>query len=124
MMRFLALLCLLALVMTSGCGVSAPPMSSTVPITGKLELAEGKPIGGLLLTLFPLEGQHPVYIEVADDGEFKSEAIAGKYAYFVAKSTAKNSEQNLKKVDAKLHEADSSRTVLVRAGQELKIVLQ
>jgi len=114
----------LALLMCVGCGSSGTPQPAAVTINGKLEMSDGKPIGGLQLTLFPLEGQHPAYIPVADDGTFKVETITGKYSYFVGKSTAKNSEATLKKVNAKFYEADLNRTIFVQAGQELKVTVE
>ena len=117
-------LLVLSLVMCVGCGSSGTPLPAPVTVNGKLEMSDGKPIGGLQLTLFPLEGQHPAYIPVADDGTFKVETISGKYSYFVGKSTAKNSEANVKKVNAKFYEADLTRSIVVSAGQELKVVVE
>lgn len=113
----------LSLLMCVGCGSSGTPQPAPVTVNGKLELG-GKPIGGLLLTLFPMEGQHPAYIPVGEDGTFKVETISGKYSYFVGKSTAKTSEATLKKVNAKYYEADLTRSVVVQSGQELKVTLE
>lgn len=115
---------LLSLVMCVGCGSSGTPLPTPVSVSGTLEMSDGKPIGGLQLTLFPMEGQHPAYINVADDGKFKVETISGKYSYFVGKSTAKNSEANLKKINPKFHEADLTRSVVVAEGQDLKVVVE
>ncbi len=116
-------LLVLSLVMCVGCGSSGTPLPAPVAVNGKLEMG-GKPIGGLQLNLFPMEGQQPAVIQVAEDGTFKVETISGKYSYYVAKSTAKNSETTLKKVDPKFHEADLTRSVVVQAGQELKVTLE
>jgi hypothetical protein len=116
-------LLVLSLIMCVGCGSSGTPLPAPVTVNGKLEMG-GKPIGGLQLTLFPLEGQHPAYIPVAEDGTFKVEAISGKYAYYVEKSSAKNSEATLKKVNPKFHEADLNRSIVVSAGQDLKVVVE
>lgn len=121
-MRTLLLIFLLGL--SFGCGSAGTPMAEMTAIKGKLANSGGKPIGGVLLTLHPLEGQHPTYLQVADDGTFKGDAVTGKYAYFVGKSTAKNSEKKLKQVDAKYYGADLARTVVVQAGQEMRISLQ
>jgi hypothetical protein len=116
-------LLILSVFMCVGCGSSGTPLPAPVSVNGKLELG-GKPIGGLQLILFPLEGQHPAYIPVAKDGTFKVEAISGKYSYYVEKSSAKNSEATLKKVDPKFQTADLTRSVVVQSGQELKVTLE
>lgn len=117
-------LLVLSLLMCVGCGSSGTPQPTPVTVNGKLEMSDGKPIGNLLLTLHPLEGQHPAYIPVGEDGTFKVETISGKYSYFVGKSPAKNSEATLKKVNAKFYEADLTRSIVVSAGQDLKVVIE
>jgi hypothetical protein len=117
-------LLVLSLITCVGCGSSGTPLPTPVTVNGKLEMSDGKPIGGLQLTLFPLEGQHPAYIPVAEDGTFKVETISGKYSYSVGKSSAKNSEATLKKVNPKFYEADLTRSVVVQSGQELKVTLE
>ena len=121
-MRTLLLIVVLGL--SFGCGSAGTPMAAMSAIQGKLETSGGKPVGGVLLTLHPLEGQHPAYLQVAEDGSFKGDAVTGKYTYFLGKSTAKNSEQNLKQVNAKYYEADLARTIVIRAGEEMRISLQ
>ena len=99
-------------------------MAAPTAIKGKLELNSGKPAGGLVLNLYPLEGQHPRVLEVEEDGTFKGEAISGKYTYFVSKGSAKNSEQTLKLVNPKLYEPDGTRTIVVKAGEDISIKLE
>lgn len=117
-------LLVLLLLMCVGCGSSATPLPAPVTVNGKLEMSDGKPIGNLLLTLHPMEGQQQAFIPVGEDGTFKVEAISGKYSYYVGKSTAKNSEATLKKVNAKFLEADLNRSIVISAGQELKVVIE
>ena len=118
------LLLLVMLVLSVGCGSAAIPMGAMTTVQGKLETTGGKPVGGVLLTLQPLGDGHPAPIEVADDGSFKTEAVPGKYAYFIGKSSAKNNEQSLKQVNAKYLKADMSRIVTVQSGKELRIALE
>lgn len=98
------------------------PASSIVK--GKLETSAGKPIGNVLLTLQPLGDGHPAPLQVSEDGTFQGEIVPGKYAYFIAKSPAKDSEKALKLVNAKYYEASMTRTVSVQAGQELRIAIE
>ena len=120
-MRTLLLIALLGL--STGCGSAAIPMGAMTTVQGKLETSAGKPVGGVLLTLQPLGDGHPAPMEVAENGTFKGEAVPGKYAYYVGKSSAKNGEQSLKQVNDKYQKADMRRTVTVQAGQELRIAL-
>ena len=117
-------LLILTLILSVGCGTSVTPMPAPTAIQGKLELSSGKPAGGLALNLYPLEGQHPGVYDVAEDGSFKGEAISGKYSYFVTKGSAKNSEQSLKLVNPKLREPDLTRTIVVKAGEDISIKLE
>jgi hypothetical protein len=117
------ILLVLFLVVMVGCGSSATPMPASSVVKGKLETSSGKPIGNVLLTLQPLGEGHPAPLQVSEDGTFQGEIVPGKYAYFVAKSSAKNSEQALKSIDAKYYEASMARTVSVQAGQELRIAM-
>ena len=120
-MRTLLLIVLLGF--SVGCGSAAIPMGAMTTVHGKLETNSGNPVGGILLTLQPLGDGHPAPMEVAENGTFKGDAVPGKYAYYVGKSSAKNSEQSLKKVNDKYQQADMGRTVTVQAGQELRIAL-
>lgn len=115
---------ILALVLSFGCGGVPAQMAAPTAIKGKLELSGGKPAGGLAFNLQPLEGQHPGVFQVAEDGTFSGEAISGKYTYFITKGTAKNSEQTLKLVNPKLYEPDGARTIVVKAGEDIKITLE
>lgn len=118
------LLLILSLVGFVGCSASGTPMPASSVVKGKLETKAGKPIGNVLLTLQPLGDGHPAPLQVAEDGTFSGEIVPGKYAYYVAKSSAKNAEQALKQVDAKYYESSMTRTVQVQAGKELRIALE
>ncbi len=115
---------ILTLMLSVGCGTATTPMPAPTAIKGKVELTGGKPASGLLLNLYPLEGQHPGVFDVAEDGSFKGEAISGKYSYFVTKGSAKNSEQTLKLVNAKFYSADLARTFVIKAGEDIKLTLE
>jgi hypothetical protein len=107
-----------------GCGSGVEMRHAAGPTTGTLTDAKGKPVSNVLLTLQPLDNGHLAPLEVAADGSFKGEVFPGKYAYFVGKSSSKNSEKALKQIDAKYYEADLGRTVVVKPGEALSIVLQ
>jgi len=117
-------LLILILALSVGCGTSVTPMAAPTAVKGKLELSSGKPAGGLVFNLYPLEGQHPRVFEVAEDGTFKGEAISGKYTYFVTKGSSKNSVQTMKLVSPKLYEPDGTRTIFVKAGEDINIKLE
>jgi hypothetical protein len=124
MLKMRNLLLILTVALVAGCAGAPAQMPAPTAIKGKVELSGGKPASGLVLNLIPLEGQHPGVFEVAEDGSFKGDAITGKYTYFVAKGSAKNSEQTLKLVNAKLYEADANRNIVVKAGEDIKITLE
>ena len=122
-MRSICLMLLLSLIV--GCGSAATPMAASTTIKGKLE-SSGKPVGGVLLTLQPLGEGHPVPMEVAADGSFTGDVVPGNYVYYVGKSAAKstkNPDQAIKQVNEKFHQADMSRKVTVKSGEDIKIGL-
>ncbi len=118
-----AIVLAICLGMLAGCSAPVEIRPEAGPLNGKLTNGSGKAIGNVLLTLQPLDTGHLAPLEVAADGTFKGDLYPGKYAYFVSKS-AKGSDQPLKQVDPKYLEADLGRTVDVKPGEELKIVLQ
>ena len=116
-------LLILTLALSVGCGAPTP-MAAPTAIKGKLELSNGKPASGLVFNLYPLEGQHPRVYEVSEDGTFKGEAISGKYSYFVTKGSSKNSEQSYKLVNPRFYEADGTRAIVLKAGEDISIKLE
>jgi hypothetical protein len=113
-----------AVLLLSGCSTNPGLISEAGQLSGKLTTADGKQVSNVGLTLQPLESGHPVTFDVKDDGSFSGDVVPGKYAYFVGKSSLKNSDQAIKKVDKKFLEPDMSRTVTVAPGREVSIVLQ
>jgi len=117
-------LCLILALTTFGCSTNPGLRTESEKVTGKLSQADGKPVGNVGLTLQPLDNGFVTTLQVAEDGSFQGEAIPGKYAYFIGKSTAKNADQALKKVDAQFLEASMNRTVVVETGKTLSLVLK
>lgn len=85
------LLGLLTAVGAAGCGpVGQPSLASPVPVTGKVTLASGKPLGNVVIHFQPLEAPAPASGKVSADGSFaslttyeKKEGICkGKYAVY------------------------------------------
>lgn len=107
-----------------GCSSTVVERMAPTELTGKLSDASGKTVGNVLLTLQPLEDGHLAPLQVAADGSFKGEVVPGKYAYYVGKSSAKNAEQALKVVDSKFYEASLERTIDIKSGEPLNLVLQ
>lgn len=71
-----------------GCSSSSSKMlPSATPVSGTLTRADGTPIGNVTLMLQPLSTGHMTSFEVAADGTFSGEAVAGPYAWFVTKSS-------------------------------------
>jgi hypothetical protein len=103
---------LLACVVFTGCGPKIEIMTEPMSISGKLTGA-GAPVGGVLLTLQPLDTGHPVPLTVGPDGSFSGRAIPGKYTYYVAATEANATA--LDKVDAKYKEADLKRTIVIKS---------
>jgi hypothetical protein len=85
-MRSLALLCFLALTMLIGCSAGATKLPEAGPVSGTLARADGSPVGDVLLMLQPTSTGFMTSFEVDAEGKFSGEAIAGPYAWFVAKS--------------------------------------
>ncbi len=117
---------LLVLTMTTAMGCSSKPglRTESEKVSGKLSQGNGKAVGNVGLTLQPLDNGFVTTFQVAEDGTFQGEAIPGKYAYFIGKSTAKNADQALKKIDSQYLDANMSRTVMVEPGKALSLVLQ
>jgi len=123
-MRFIIWLLLVAFTTAIGCSNNPGLRSESGKVSGKLSQADGTAVGNVGLTLQPLDNGFVATLQVAEDGSFAGELIPGKYAYFVGKSTAKNADQALKKVDSQFYEANMSRTVGVEPGKELSVVLK
>ncbi len=123
-MKNILWLMVLTMTTTMGCSTNPGLRTESEKVFGKLSQGDGKVIGNVGLTLQPLDNGFVTTFQVAGDGTFQGEAIPGKYAYFIAKSTAKNADQALKKIDSQYLEANMSRTVVVEPGKELSLVLQ
>lgn len=124
-MRASIVVLLLSLLASGGCSPAVELKGEPAVVRGKLTNSGGQPVGGVLLTLQPLEDGHLAPLEVAADGTFQGELVPGTYAYSLGKSSkARNSAQSLKQVDAKFLEPDLNRTVTVTPGSELAIALE
>ena len=110
----------IGLLVCVGCGMSAPQLAGPVSVTGKVVGSDGKPIGGMLLNVQPLEQGYQRAVEVKPDGTFSVETESGKYAYyFTPKSGAKAVPPSV----SSLVEASLDRTVTIASGQELVITV-
>ena len=109
----------LGLMTLIGCGGTAPQLAGPVSVNGKVS-SGGKPVGGVILNLQPLEDGYEKKIEVKTDGTFAVETHAGKYAYYF---TPKSGTSKLPAEVASLKEASLERTVTVASGQELLVNL-
>jgi hypothetical protein len=109
----------LGLMTLIGCGATAPQLAGPVTVNGKVS-SGGKPVGGVVLNLQPLEDGYEKKIEVEPDGTFTVETHAGKYAYYF---TPKSGTSKLPTEVASLREANLERTVTVASGQELLVNL-
>jgi hypothetical protein len=109
----------LSLMTLIGCGPTAPQLAGPVTVNGKVT-SSGKPVGGVLLNLQPLEDGYEKKIEVKPDGTFTVETHAGKYAYYF---TPKSGTSKVPTEVASFVEANLERTVSVTAGEELLVNL-
>ncbi len=109
----------LGLLLMSGCGGAPPQLAGPVTVDGKVSKG-GKPVGGMVINLQPLEEGYEKKIEVKPDGSFTVETHAGKYAYYF---TPKSGASKVPAECASLGEANLERTVTVAAGQELVVDL-
>lgn len=100
----------LGLAFLVGCGPKIEMRSDPIPISGKVT-AGGKPVGKIVLSFYPMEGQHPVGFKVGEDGSYSGTAIPGKYAYFVP--VEGSDPVAIGKVGPKFREADLSRSITV-----------
>jgi hypothetical protein len=114
------LLVIIGLSMILGCGMNPPPLAGPVSVSGKVVKSDGKPVGGVVVNLQPLENGYMKAVEVKPDGTFAVETQAGKYAYFF---TPKSDAKAVPPQVAQLVEASLERTVNVVSGQELVISL-
>jgi hypothetical protein len=109
----------LGLIVMIGCGGDPPQLAGPVSVNGKVS-SGGKPIGGVVLNLQPLEEGYEKKIEVKPDGTFAVETHAGKYAYYF---TPKSGTSKLPTEVASLGQANLERTVTVASGQDLLVDL-
>lgn len=114
------------MLVVGGCDSTPELVGASSPVSGKLALPDGTPVGKVVLVLQPLGPGHVVMLETDDEGKFQGEAIPGEYAYYVAKSSKAGSAADaaLKKVPAAFLEATLERKVAVGQSPELDIVLQ
>jgi hypothetical protein len=83
-------------------------------VSGTLARADGSPVGDVLLMLQPTSTGFMTSFEVDAEGKFSGEAIAGPYAWFVAKSAkAADSDKALAKVPEAFQQATLDRQVKV-----------
>ena len=109
----------LGLLVMTGCGGNPPQLAGPVNVNGRVT-SGGKPVGGVILNLQPLEDGYEKKIEVKTDGTFAVETHAGKYAYYF---TPKSGNRKFPTEVASLREANLERTVTVASGQELLVNL-
>lgn len=114
-MRSPRLLCFLALTMLVGCSAGgATKLPEAGPVSGTLARADGSPVGDVLLMLQPTTTGHMTSFEVDAEGKFSGEAVAGPYAWFVAKSAkAADAEKALAKVPEAFQQGSLERRVTV-----------
>lgn len=105
--------------MMIGCGGDPPQLDGPISVNGKIS-SGGKPVGGVVINLQPLENGYEKKIEVKPDGTFTVETHAGKYAYYFS---PKSGTKKVPNEFAKLVEANLDRTVTVAAGEELLVNL-
>jgi hypothetical protein len=112
MIRLLTMLMGLAFLI--GCGPKIEMLTDPISISGKLTTG-GAPLGGVSLTLQPLETGHPTQMQVGADGSFSGKVIPGKYTYFV--SANEMDPTAIDKVGAKFRDADMTRTITISADK-------
>lgn len=97
-----------------GCSSSGTALPAPKPVTGTLARADGSPVAGVLLMLQPTSTGHMTAFEVDDAGRFSGEAIAGPYAWFVAKSAkAADADKALEKVPEAFRQGTLERKVTI-----------
>ncbi len=119
-----SLFVLVALSVLAGCSSQVAVREESGKVTGKLSSKDGQPIKSVALTFQPLDSGLPATFQVSENGDFEGEMHSGKYTYYVGKSSSKNSDLTLKKIDAKFLDSSMDRTIVVTPGKELLVVLQ
>jgi hypothetical protein len=124
-MRSLAFLFILALSALVGCSAgSATKLPEAGPVSGTLARADGSPVGSVLLMLQPTTTGHMTSFEVDAEGKFSGEAVAGPYAWFVAKSAkADDADKALTKVPEAFQQGSLERKVTVGGSAPIAIVI-
>jgi hypothetical protein len=116
------LLALAAAALSAGCSHTPTLKQAPVSVAGQVSKV-GQPVGNVLVSFHPLDNGHAGSFPVKPDGTFTGELISGNYAYYVAKSTAPNSDATLKKIDPKYYEPDLGRSIAVQDDHKLLIAL-
>jgi hypothetical protein len=116
-MRSVSLWLLLLLTGVLGCSASSGKLPAAAPVQGTVKRADGSPVGDVLLMLQPTAVGHMTSFEVAADGTFSGEAIAGPYAWFIAKSARANqAEKALAGISEEYQRGTLDRRVTVGAA--------
>lgn len=109
--------------MVIGCSSGGTKLPEAMPVQGKVARADGTPVGDVLLMLQPTASGHMTSFEVAADGTFSGEAIAGPYAWFFVKSAkADDADKALAKVAEEYRQGSLDRRVTV-GSSPLSIML-
>ena len=113
-MSVLAVLLVLSVLIGIGCSSGGTKLPDAMPVEGKVARADGTPVGDVLLMLQPTASGHMTSFEVAADGTFSGEAIAGPYAWFLVKSAkANDADKALAKVAVEYQQGSLDRRVTV-----------
>lgn len=108
---------ILAAVAMAGCSSSGTALPAAKPVTGTLKRSDGSPAANVLLMLQPTTTGHMTSFEVDSSGAFSGEAIAGPYAWFVAKSAkSPDAEKALAKIPEEFQTGTLDRKVTVGAS--------
>ena len=107
----------------AGCGDAAgPPQAAPVKVSGKVVLADGKPVRDVKLTFLPTDAGTQAAFKLGADGRFSGDMVPAKYLFYFDAVDGK--EVALKAIPGPYQTTSNDHTVEVKAGAELVVTVR
>jgi hypothetical protein len=101
----------------AGCGTRVVKNPDPIEISGKVQLAGGRPVTAVVFNLQPTAGGSQAVIPLKN-GEFKATVTPGRYTYYITEGSAKDpqAKESYSAIPAKFREGAMDRQIEIAAG--------